>query len=338
MKKTRLAINGFGRIGRVFFRQAFDHPNLEVVAVNDPHDHETSCHLLRYDSTYGPYQHDVACGKENITVDGREVKMIHERDPKNLPWKELDIDIVIEATGVFRTRETAGWHLEAGAKKVILTAPSKDELDLTVVMGINHEDYDHEKHQLISNASCTTNSLAPVVKVLHETYGIKRGFMTTIHSFTNDQSTLDAHHKDLRRARTASESIIPTTTGAAAAVTKVMPELEGKLTGMALRVPTVTVSVTDFVVELEKEVKDADEINKTLYSAGEKELKGILTVNYEPLVSVDYRGNDHSSIVDGMSTMVLEKNLVKVLAWYDNEWGYSHRLVDLCAYMGEKMA
>lgn len=336
MSKTRIAINGFGRIGRVFFRQAFEHPDIEIVAVNDPHAHETSCHLLRYDSSYGPYQHNVACDKDNIIVDGKAIKALHERDPKNLPWKDLDIDIVIEATGVFRTREMAGWHLEAGAKKVILTAPAKDELDLTVVMGINHQDFDAEKHQLISNASCTTNSLAPVVKVLHEAYGIKRGFMTTIHSFTNDQSTLDAHHPDLRRARTASESIIPTTTGAAEAVTKVMPELKGKLTGLALRVPTPTVSVTDFVVELNGSVT-AEEVNKTLEAASQGDLKGILKVAYEPLVSIDYRGADESSIVDGPSTMVIEDNLVKILAWYDNEWGYSHRLVDLVAYMGAQM-
>jgi glyceraldehyde 3-phosphate dehydrogenase len=336
MKKVRVAINGFGRIGRVFFRQAFDHPSIELVAVNDPHSHESSCQLLKYDSNYGAFGKEISCDQENMIIDGRSFRMIHERDPKMLPWKDLDIDIVIEATGVFRTREKAGWHIEAGAKKVILTAPSKDELDLTVVMGINHEDFDTEKHKLISNASCTTNSLAPVVKVLHETYGIKRGFMTTIHSFTNDQSTLDAHHPDMRRARTASGSIIPTTTGAAEAVTKVMPELKGKLTGLALRVPTPTVSVTDFVVELGKNVT-AEEVNKTLEEAGNGSLKGILNVSFEPLVSVDYKGNEFSSIVDGLSTMVLEDNLVKILAWYDNEWGYSRRLVDLCEYVGKQM-
>ncbi len=337
MKKVRVAINGFGRIGRVFFRQAFEHENIELVAVNDPHSHESSCQLLKYDSNYGAFGYEIECEQEHMKINGREIRMIHERDPKMLPWKDLDIDIVIEATGVFRTRERAGWHLEAGAKKVILTAPSKDELDLTVVMGINHEEFDNENHQLISNASCTTNSLAPVAKALHEAYGIKRGFMTTIHSFTNDQSTLDAHHPDMRRARTATGSIIPTTTGAAVAVTKVMPELEGKLTGLALRVPTPTVSVTDFVVELEKNVSSAEEVNKTLEAAGEGNLKGILDVSYEPLVSVDYKGNEYSSIVDGLSTMVLQDNLVKVLAWYDNEWGYSRRLVDLCEYVGSKM-
>lgn len=337
MKKTRVAINGFGRIGRVFFRQAFDHPEIEIVAVNDPHSHETSCHLLRHDSNYGAFEHEVACGKESLTINGKEVKMTHERDPKQLPWKELDIDLVIEATGVFRTREKAGWHLEAGAKRVLLTAPPKDEFDLTVVMGINHEDFDPEAHTFISNASCTTNSLAPVVKVLHETFGIERGFMTTIHSFTNDQSTLDAHHPDLRRARTATSSIIPTTTGAAQAVTQVIPELEGKLTGLSLRVPTPTVSVTDFVAELKQNVT-AEQVNQALQDAANGSLKGILDVAYEPLVSVDYKGNNHSSIVDAPSTMVLTDNMVKVLAWYDNEWGYSRRLVDLVAYIGQKSA
>lgn len=336
MKKVRIAINGFGRIGRVFFRQAFEEDNIDIVAVNDPHSHESSCQLLKYDSNYGIFPHDITCEEDGMTINGKMIKMLHERDPKMLPWKDLAIDIVIEATGVFRTREQVNWHMEAGAKKVILTAPSKDDLDLTVVMGINHEEYDTEKHDLISNASCTTNSLAPVVKALHEAYGIKRGFMTTIHSFTNDQSTLDAHHPDMRRARTATSSIIPTSTGAAQAVTKVMPELAGKLTGLALRVPTPTVSVTDFVAELNQDVTE-EEVNKTLEAAAEKDLKGILNVSYEPLVSVDYKGNNFSSIVDGLSTMVLEGNLVKVLAWYDNEWGYSRRLVDLCEYMGEKM-
>ncbi|MDP3975361.1 MAG: type I glyceraldehyde-3-phosphate dehydrogenase [bacterium] len=336
MAKTRIAINGFGRIGRVFFRQAFGHPDLEIVAINDPHDHESSCHLLKYDSTYGIYPHEISCDAEHMIVDGVKIKALHERDPKNLPWKELSIDIAIEATGIFTSREQVEWHRQAGAKKVLLTAPPKDDLDVMLLMGVNEQMFDPKRHHLISNASCTTNSLAPVAKVLHEAFGIKRGFMTTVHSFTNDQSTLDAHHRDPRRARTATASIIPTTTGAAEAVAKVIPELQGKLTGLALRVPTQTVSVTDFVAELDKEVT-VEDVNTTLKKAAEGKLKGILAVSEEPLVSVDYKGNDHSSIVDALSTMVLGGNLVKILTWYDNEWGYSHRLVDLCAYMGNKM-
>ncbi|MDP2691793.1 MAG: type I glyceraldehyde-3-phosphate dehydrogenase [bacterium] len=334
MKKTRVAINGFGRIGRIFFRQAFGHPDMEVVAINDPHPQEQSCHLLKYDSTYGIFPHEITFDNDNIFVDRHAIRAPHERDPKNLPWKELDVDVVIEATGVFRSREQTGWHLEAGAKKVILTAPPKGDVDNMMVMGINEDSFDPATHQVISNASCTTNSLAPVAKVLHESFGIVKGFITTVHSFTNDQSTLDAHHPDPRRARTASESIIPTTTGAAEAVTKVIPELKGKLTGLALRVPTVTVSITDLVVELEKNVT-VEEVNEALRKAAAGPLKGILDVSDKPLVSIDYRGNEHSSIVDALSTMVIGGNLVKVLAWYDNEWGYSRRLLDMVLYIGK---
>ncbi len=336
MKKIKIGINGFGRIGRVFCRQAFSHPILELVAINDPHPSEDSAHLLKYDSSYGIFMHDVTSDTDHIVVDGVSIRAFHERDPKNIPWKEVKADIVVEATGVFRTREQLQWHVEAGAKKVILTAPAKDKLDFMVVMGVNEKKYDPQKHQLISNASCTTNSLAPVVKILQEAYGIKRGLMTTIHSFTNDQSTLDAQHHDPRRARTASASIIPTTTGAAESVAEVIPELKGKLTGLSLRVPTTTVSITDFVAELEKTVT-REELNETLVKASKGNFKGILDVSFEPLVSVDYKGNSFSSIIDGLSTMVVEGNLVKILAWYDNEWGYCSRLVDLCEYIGKSL-
>lgn len=336
MAKAKVAINGFGRIGRVFFRQAFDHPDLEVVAINDTNTTEGLIHLLKYDSTYGRYDKEVVQDGEDFVVDGKKIRAFTERDPLKLPWKDLGVDIVIEATGVFRTREDASKHIEAGAKKVIVTAPPKGELDNMIVLGVNEDTYDAANDNVISNASCTTNSLAPVAKVLNDVFGIKRGFMTTIHSVTSDQRLLDTPHSDLRRSRSAYESIIPTTTGAAAAVGKIIPQLEGKLTGLALRVPTATVSITDFVVELDKKVTAA-EVNQALKDAAAGELKGILDVSDEPLVSIDYRGSDYSSIVDGLSTMVLGDNLVKILAWYDNEWGYSHRLVDLSALIARKM-
>ncbi len=336
MKKTRVAINGFGRIGRVFFRQAFGNPDLEIVAINNPQDVESEARLLKYDSVYGIYEKEVSFEGDDLVVDGVHIKSLTELDPKKLPWKELDIDIVIEATGVFRDRERAGWHLEAGAKKVILSAPPKGDVDVMLVMGVNENDFDPEKHEVISNASCTTNSLAPVVKVLNDTFGIKRGLMTTVHSYTNDQSTLDSSHRDPRRARAAAVSIIPTTTGAAEAVTKVIPELAGKLNGLALRVPTPVVSITDFVVELNTDVS-AEDVNQAITTAAEGSMKGILKLSMEPLVSADYKGNDHSSIVDGLSTLVMDNNMVKVLCWYDNEWGYSRRLVDLILFMGNKM-
>lgn len=336
MKKIRIAINGFGRIGRVFARQAIGNHELELVAINDPHSSDGSAHLLKYDSNYGVFPHDITFDEKNLIIDGKPLRSFHERDPKNIPWKEYGADIVIEATGVFRTREQAAWHLESGAKKVIVTAPPKGDVDTMIVMGVNEENYDPKKHHVISNASCTTNSLAPLVKVLHQTFGVKRGFMTTVHSFTNDQVTLDAHHHDLRRARTASQSIIPTTTGAAEAVAKVIPELKGKLTGISLRVPTTTVSVTDFVAELGKKVTK-EKIHAALEKAEKGPLKGILHVNYKPLVSIDYKGSSYSSIIDALSTLVIEGDFVKLLAWYDNEWGYCCRLVDLCRYIGKRI-
>jgi glyceraldehyde-3-phosphate dehydrogenase type I len=306
------------------------------VAINDPHPSEISAHLLRYDSNYGVFPHGITYDEKNLIVDGKPLRSFNERDPKNIHWKDLGVDIVIEATGVFRTREQAAWHLESGAKKVIVTAPPKGDVDVMMVIGVNEEMYDPKKHHVISNASCTTNSLAPLVKVLHQSFGIIRGFMTTVHSFTNDQVTLDAHHSDLRRARTASQSIIPTTTGAAEAVGKVIPELKGKLTGISLRVPTTTVSVTDFVAELKKKVTK-EQIHEVLLQASNGPLKGILSVNFEPLVSIDYKGSSYSSIIDALSTLVIDGDFVKLLAWYDNEWGYCCRLVDLCRYIGKSL-
>lgn len=336
MKKIRVAINGFGRIGRVFFRQAFENPELEIVAINNPHDSATHAHLLKYDSIYGAFPHEVKHDETHLFVDGQSIRVCNELDPKNLPWKELNIDIVVEATGVFATREKAAWHLDAGAKKVILTAPAKGPIDNTIAFGVNEETYDSATQHVISNASCTTNSLAPVVKVLNDSFGIVRGFMTTVHSYTNDQSTADAHHKDLRRARAAAMSIIPTTTGAAETCALIVPELKGKLTGLSLRVPTPIVSVTDFVVELKEKVTP-EEVNQVFRTAAQGKMKGIMEVTDEPLVSQDFKGNPNSSIIDALSTMVLEGSLVKVLAWYDNEWGYSHRLMDLCVYVGKKL-
>ncbi len=334
--KIKVGINGFGRIGRVFFRQAFDHAGIEIAAINDPHPTEESAHLLKYDSTYGIFEKDVSSDEKMLIVDGKKIRSFQERDPLKIPWKECGVDIVVEATGVFRTREQVGWHLSSGARKVILTAPPKDPLDVMIVMGVNEDQYDPKQHQLISNASCTTNSLAPVVKILHEAFGVEKGLMTTVHSFTNDQSTLDAHHKDLRRSRTASASIIPTTTGAAESVGKIIPELKGKLTGLSLRVPTTTVSITDFVFVAQKKVT-AEEVNDVLKKAAAGKLNRILQVSFEPLVSIDFKGNTHSSIIDGLSTMVVGNNLVKILAWYDNEWGYCARLVDLCDFIGQSL-
>lgn len=328
----RIGINGFGRIGRNVLRAIVQRQeDVEVVAVNDLTDAETLAHLLKYDSVHGRLAADVRVDGSTIFVDGRKLTVLAERDPAALPWSELGVELVIEATGRFRKREDAAKHLEAGAKKVIITAPAKNE-DLTVVMGINHQKYDPQRHHIVSNASCTTNCLVPVVHVLMEHFGIERGLMTTVHSYTNDQQILDLPHKDLRRARAAAESIIPTTTGAARAVALVMPELEGKLNGMAIRVPTPNVSLVDLTVELKKEAT-VDAINGALKAAAEGPLKGILAYSEEPLVSRDYNGDPHSSIVDALSTMVLDGKLAKVLAWYDNEWGYSNRVVDLALYM-----
>ncbi|MGP3561627.1 type I glyceraldehyde-3-phosphate dehydrogenase [Geobacillus sp. BK01] len=331
---VKVGINGFGRIGRNVFRAALKNPDIEVVAVNDLTDANTLAHLLKYDSVHGPLDAEVSVNGNNLVVNGKEIIVKAERDPANLAWSEIGVEVVVESTGRFTKREDAAKHLEAGAKKVIISAPAKNE-DITIVMGVNQDKYDPKNHHVISNASCTTNCLAPFAKVLHEKFGIVRGMMTTVHSYTNDQQILDLPHKDLRRARAAAESIIPTTTGAAKAVALVLPELKGKLNGMAMRVPTPNVSVVDLVAELEKEVT-AEEVNAALKAAAEGELKGILAYSEEPLVSRDYNGNPASSTIDALSTMVIEGKMVKVVSWYDNETGYSHRVVDLAAYIASK--
>ena len=330
----KIAINGFGRIGRIVFREALKHEEVEIVAINDLTDAAMLSHLLKYDSVHGTFDADVTSEADQLVVNGRKVQVLAEKDPADLPWKDLGIDIVIECTGIFRDVKSAGKHLEAGAKKVIVSSPGKSGMP-TFVMGVNQDAYNAETDDVVSNASCTTNSLAPVAKVLHESFGIKRGMMTTIHSYTNDQRILDLPHEDYRRARAATESMIPTSTGAAAAVSLVLPELKGKLDGMAVRVPTPNVSLVDLVVELEKDVT-TEEVNGALKTAAENELKGILEYNELPLVSRDYNGNPASSTVDGLSTMVIDKNLVKVLSWYDNETGYSTRCIDLALYMYKK--
>ncbi|PTX63192.1 glyceraldehyde 3-phosphate dehydrogenase [Melghirimyces profundicolus] len=328
----RIAINGFGRIGRMVFRKAIQEEDMEVVAVNASYPAETLAHLVKYDTIHGHVEDDVWGEGDRLMVNGKEVKLVSDRDPARLPWSELDIDIVVEATGKFRDREGAGLHLKAGAKKVVITAPGKNE-DVMMVMGVNENAYDPTRDRIISNASCTTNCLAPVVKVLHESFGIEQGLMTTVHSYTNDQKNLDNPHKDLRRARACAQSIIPTKTGAASAIGKVIPELKGRLNGLALRVPTPNVSVVDLVVDLEREVT-AEEVNTALKEASEGRLKGILQYCNAPLVSSDFNGNSHSAIVDAPSTMVIGDRQVKVLAWYDNEWGYSCRVVDLIQWVG----
>ncbi|AMQ05205.1 MULTISPECIES: type I glyceraldehyde-3-phosphate dehydrogenase [Sporosarcina] len=327
----KLAINGFGRIGRKVFREALKQEEIEIVAVNDLTDAAMLAHLLKYDSVHGVFDAEVSFDNDTLIVDGKRVKVYAEKDPAALPWGTLGVDVVVDSTGVFTDRAGLNKHLEAGAKKVILSSPAKGDIT-TLVMGVNHESYDPANDNIVSNASCTTNCLAPVVKVLHNEFGIKRGLMTTIHSYTNDQRILDLPHSDYRRARAAAENMIPTTTGAASAVTKVIPELKGKLDGMAVRVPTPNVSLVDFVAELEKDVTIAD-VNNALKNASENELKGFLAYNELPLVSKDYNGNTSSSTVDGLSTMVLEDNMVKVITWYDNESAYSARCVDLALYM-----
>jgi glyceraldehyde 3-phosphate dehydrogenase len=331
---VKIGINGFGRIGRNVFRAALKNPNVEVVAVNDLTDANMLAHLLKYDSVHGKLEEEVSVDGEYLIVGGKKIKVLAERDPAQLGWGELGVEVVVESTGRFTKREDAAKHLEAGAKKVIISAPAKDE-DITIVMGVNEDKYDPANHHVISNASCTTNCLAPFAKVLHEKFGIKRGMMTTVHAYTNDQQILDLPHKDYRRARAAGESIIPTTTGAAKAVALVLPELKGKLNGMAMRVPTPNVSVVDLVAELEKEVT-AEEVNAALKEAAEGELKGILAYSEEPLVSRDYNGNTASSTIDALSTMVIDNNMVKVVSWYDNETGYSNRVVDLVDYIAQK--
>ena len=327
----KVGINGFGRIGRNVFRVALNDPQFEIVAVNDLTDAKTLAHLLKYDSVHGTLAGDVKAVEGGIEVNGKLVKVLAEREPANLPWKAMGVDIVVESTGRFTEKDKAMAHIQAGAKKVIISAPAKNE-DITIVMGVNQDKYDAANHHIISNASCTTNCLAPFAKVLHETFGIKSGLMTTVHAYTNDQNILDLPHKDLRRARAAGMSIIPTTTGAAKAVALVLPELKGKLNGFALRVPTPNVSITDLVAQLEKPAT-AEAVNAALKTAANGELKGIMAFAEEELVSKDYNGNPHSSIVDGPSTMMVGDNLVKVVSWYDNEWGYSNRVVDLINFI-----
>jgi len=326
---VKVGINGFGRIGRNIFRAAKKHGagEIEFVAVNDLTDANTLAHLLKYDSNFGVYEGEVIAGDNEITVDGNPIKVLAIRNPAELPWKDLGVDVAIESTGLFTARENASKHLDAGAKKVVISAPAKNP-DLTVVMGVNHGNYNPDSHHIISNASCTTNCLTPVAKVVMDNFGIVKGLMTTIHSYTNDQSILDLPHKDLRRARAAAVSMIPTSTGAAKAVSEVIPELKGKMDGMAIRVPTPNVSVVDVVFHLEKDTTK-EELNSALKNASENELKAVLQYTEEPLVSKDFNGNPHSSIVDGLSTNVIDGNMAKVLSWYDNEWGFSNRVLDL---------
>ncbi len=328
-----VAINGFGRIGRMVFRQMMKNDNINVVAVNAMYPAETLAHLVKYDTVHGTYDGEVKAEENALIVDGKRVQLVADRNPENLPWKDLGVDVVIEATGVFNDREGAAKHLTAGAKKVILSAPGKNE-DITVVLGVNEDRLDIEKHDVISNASCTTNCLAPVAKVLNDEFGIENGLMTTVHAYTNDQKNLDNPHKDLRRARACAQSIIPTSTGAAKALALVLPELEGKIHGMALRVPTPNVSLVDLVVDLKQDVT-VEQVNAAFEKAANGPLKGILSYTEEPLVSVDFNTNTSSSIVDALSTIVMEKRKVKVLAWYDNEWGYSARVVQLAEKVGQ---
>jgi glyceraldehyde-3-phosphate dehydrogenase (NAD(P)) len=332
----RVAINGFGRIGRNFMRCWLGRANsfIEVVGINDTSDPATNAHLLKYDTMLGKFDADISCDENTITVNGKTIKCVSDRNPDNLPWKEWDIDLVIESTGVFITHAGASRHINAGAKKVLITAPGKDE-DGTFVVGVNHQDYDHNKHFIISNASCTTNCLAPFAKVLNDNFGIIKGTMTTTHSYTGDQRLLDASHRDLRRARAAAMNIVPTSTGAAKAVALVLPELKGKLNGIALRVPTPNVSVVDLVVNVEKKTF-TEEVNATLKAASQGPMKGILDFCELQLVSSDFKGTDASCTIDSSLTMVMGGDMVKVIAWYDNEWGYSQRVVDLAEIVGEK--
>jgi glyceraldehyde 3-phosphate dehydrogenase len=331
---TRVGINGFGRIGRNIMRAARDASGIEIVAVNDITDAATLAHLLKYDSVLGNLSDAVAVEGDGIRVGDRRFRVTAERDPANLPWGELGVDVVLESTGIFAKRDDAAKHLAAGARRVIITAPAKQP-DLTVVLGVNHDRYDPDRHRIISNASCTTNCLAPVAKVLHDQFGLKRGWMTTVHSYTNDQKLLDLPHKDLRRARSAGLSMIPTTTGAAAAVGEVLPELKGRLDGISIRVPTPNVSVVDLVVQVDRPAT-AESVNAAFAAAADGPLSGILHVASEPLVSIDFKGNPHSSIVDASYTSVMQDDFVKLLSWYDNEWGYSSRCVDLVTFLADK--
>jgi len=333
---TRIGINGFGRIGRLTLRALNQCSNgeLEVTALNDLADARTNAHLFKWDSTYGPYDRAVEANDDIITIDGNKIKVFSERDPGSIPWSDYGVDVVIESTGIFNDATKASAHKNGSVKKVIISAPAKNE-DITIVLGVNEGKYQPDKHHIISNASCTTNGLAPIVHVLHQGFGIRKGLMTTIHAYTNDQSLQDTYHKDLRRARAAAENMVPTTTGAAYAIGRVLPELEGKLHGIALRVPLASVSLIDLVVELEKNTS-ADDLNKAFKSAAEGQLKGILEYCQEPLVSSDFKGNPASSIVDALSTIVIGDNIAKVLAWYDNEWGYCSRLADLVKFVSGK--
>jgi glyceraldehyde 3-phosphate dehydrogenase (phosphorylating) len=333
---ARVAINGFGRIGRLGLRAMLERhkQELNVVAINDMADLATNAHLFRYDSNYGIFPGHVEVGEGVLRIDGQNIAVLNQKDPARLPWRQLNVDIVIESTGVFTDAGQVRAHLDAGAKKVIITAPAKDE-DITIVLGVNNSAYDPRKHHIVSNASCTTNCLAPVAKVIHDSFGIERGLMTTTHAYTNDQRILDLMHKDLRRARAAAMNIVPTSTGAAKAIGLVMPELKGKLHGLSLRVPTSTVSVVDLVVDLKKSAS-VEDLNNALQKAAEGKMNGILAYSDEPLVSSDFRGNSASSTVDGLSTVVLEGRMAKVLSWYDNEWGYSCRVGDLATLMAEK--
>jgi glyceraldehyde 3-phosphate dehydrogenase len=327
----KIAINGFGRIGRSVFKVAMERKNVEVVAINDITDAKTLAHLLKYDSNYGKYAKSVEAKEDALMVDGKKIAVLAERDPKNLPWGRMGVDLVVESTGIFRLREQVAWHLEAGAKRVILTVPAKDKVDKMIVLGVNDEDLKDED-LIVSNASCTTNCLAPVAKVLHDEFGIVEGLMTTVHAYTSDQRLQDAPHSDLRRSRAAAVSVIPTTTGAAKAVGKVIPELNGKLNGVALRVPVTTGSIVDLTVKLAKD-PSVEEINGAMKKAAQGPMKGILEYTEDPIVSVDIIGNTHSSIFDSLATMKLGNGFVKVFSWYDNEWGYSNRVVDLAERM-----
>ena len=333
---TRIGINGFGRIGRLALRAINQRCSgvLEVVVANDLTDAKTNAHLFKYDSNYGVYPGKVEAKDDSIIVDDREIKVLAERDPAKIPWRDYGVDIVVESTGLFTQASKAASHLQGGAKKVIISAPAREE-DITIVLGVNEEQYEPAKHRIISNGSCTTNCIAPVVKVLQQNFGVSRGLMTTVHAYTNDQRILDVFHRDLRRARAAATNIIPTTTGAARVVGVVIPELQGKLHGIALRVPTSVVSIVDFVADLDREVT-AEEVNRAFQRAAEEELKEIVEYCDEPLVSSDFKGNSASAIFDALSTMVIDGNMVKVLAWYDNEWGYSCRLADLASYIAGK--
>lgn len=331
-KKVRVGINGFGRIGRIVFREGFD--KIEIVGINNLGDAETAAHLLKYDSSHGIYDADVTSGDNQIRVNGKNIPLTSHKDPTQIPWKDWGADIVLECTGAFKSKDDFMKHVKAGAKRVMVSAPANG-VDMTVVYGINHTKYDPSKHQVISNASCTTNCLAPMAKVLNDTFGIERGMMTTIHSFTNDQRVLDAPHSDLRRARTATMSMIPTTTGAAKAVSLVLPELEGRLDGTSVRVPTPNVSLVDLTFTSKKEMT-VESINAAFTEASRGSMKGVLTVEEKPLVSIDFNGNPYSSIIDLDSTMVSGKNMAKVFSWYDNETGFSNRMIDLAIYMAEK--